>query len=45
MLQIFADIGNESVLSKVQITPTYQYFWNPEKPAIFDLNHNSEGWI
>jgi len=28
---------------KLAISPTYRYFWNPEKPVIFDFNHNSEG--
>ena len=26
-------------------SPTYQQNWILQKPAIFDLNHNSEGWI
>jgi hypothetical protein len=34
-----AIIGKKIYLSKVAITPTNQYFWNPEKPAIFDFNH------
>ena len=27
------------------ISPTYQYFWITNKPAIFDFYHNLEGWI
>jgi hypothetical protein len=26
---------------KPVISPTYRYFWKPEKPAIFDFYHNS----
>src|SRR5210317_1260003 len=31
--------------TKPLISPINRYFWNPKKPAIFDLNHNLEGWI
>jgi adenylate cyclase len=30
-------------IQKAVISPTYRYFWTPEKPAIFDFYHNSEG--
>ena len=32
-------ICKKFVFPKIRITPTYRYFWKPEKPAIFDFYH------
>jgi len=33
------DIGVIVIFTKPVLSPTYRYFWDPEKPAIFDFYH------
>jgi len=35
------DLPSSPVQPRGTLSPTNRYFWNPKKPAIFDLNHNS----